>query len=270
MHLSEQDLAALLHNEAKHPAFSEHLANCADCGVKFRVARVAERTTAQQLAYLDHPVPQVSARAVMVPRNRSPAFPLKRIAAGVTFLFLAVGAAAAVPASPLHRLLRDVVADLKAGRTGRVTRAEQQSTSTEGARPARSHSGVLFVPDSSLEVVFRQYQSSGTLRVTLVNAPLVSLNSLGGSSSFDLGRRQIYANNTSASGSYGISIPTGLTRVLIRVGPETVFTRVGSEVRTVAARTGNDTFVLALSPADWKTSNRYRVHVPMHLAPSNR
>jgi hypothetical protein len=249
-------MAALLHGEDTEPAVAQHLAICADCAHKFRAAQAAERIAGQQLAILDHSMPLVSPRDAMVPLKAAHGRHLKQVAAGITLTFLAFGAAAAVPASPIHKML------VRAAATLRPSRAEV------GARPspqgkvghrADSNSGVLFVPDSTLEIVFRQVQAGGSIRVTFVNEALVSLNSLGGSSAFDLGQRQIIANNVAPSGNYSISIPNTLKSVRIRIGADTVFTRVGTDVRTVGKNEGHGSFVVAMSPRERKAISTYPI-----------
>lgn len=259
MHLSERDMGALLHGEGRHPAFAEHLNACADCAQRFRAARAAERTTGEQLAILDHAVPRISPHAVMVPRKLKLHRPLRQIAAGVTLLFLALGAAAAAPASPLHKVFLRIVAELRSRGTAPRAVPEERSSQRDAKRYPDTNSGVLFVPDSSLEVVFRQAQTSGTIRVKFVDESLVSLNSLGGSRSFDLGRRQILANNVAPSGSYAISIPLTLKTVLIRIGADTVLRRAGTDVWTVGRMDGRESFSLPLSTADWKAMTAYRI-----------
>ncbi len=259
MHLSERDIGALLHGEARHPAFAEHLAICADCAQKFRTARADERTTGEQLAILDHSVPLISPRAVMMPRKLKQRWPLKQIAAGVTLLFLAFGAAAALPASPFHKMLVRAVAVLRSHGSSDAAVLKEAAPQRDAGRHPDSNSGVLFVPDSSLDVVFRQAQASGTIRVTFVNESLASVNSLGGSRSFDLGQRRVIANNVASSGSYAISIPVTLKAVVIRIGSDTVFTRAGTDIRTVGRMDGQGSFTLPLSAAEWKAMTTYRI-----------
>ncbi len=259
MHLSERDLGALLHGEGRHPAFVEHLGICVDCAQRLRAGQAAERITGQQLAMLDHAVPRISPQVVMVPRKSKMRMPLRQIAAGVTLLFLAVGAAAAIPASPIHKVLLRVVAELGSRGTAGPTLQKEPSSQRDAQRSANTNSGVLFLPDSSLEVVFLHAQASGSIHVTLVNESVVSLKSLGGSSSFDLGRRQILANNGESSGSYAISVPLTLKTVVIRIGADTVFKRAGSDVWTVGRTDGHDSFSLPLSTADRKPMTAHRI-----------
>jgi hypothetical protein len=259
VHLSERDIAALLHGEARHPAFAEHLAICSECAQNFRAARADERTAAEQLAMLDHSVPMVLPHAVMVPREAKRAWPLKQIAAGVTFLFVAFGAATAVPTSPLHKMLLRAVAELRS-RGSATAMVKEGSPQREAGRRADTNSGVLFVPDSSLDVVFRQGQPSGAIHVTFVNESLASVSSLGGARSFELGQRQVIANNVAVSGSYAVSIPVTLKRVMIRIGSDTVFTRAGTDIRTVGRMDGQGSFTLPLSSSEWKAMTSYRIH----------
>lgn len=260
MHLSERDIGALLHGEASQPTFAEHATNCADCAQKIRAARAAERITGERLAFLDHSVPLIPPRAVMVPRKSKQQWPLKQIAAGVTLLFLAFGAAAALPASPFHGMLLRAVAALRPHGSSEAALSKVVVHQLDAGRHPDTNSGVLFVPDSSLNVVFRQAQESGTIRLTFVNESLASVNSLGGSRSFDLGQRQVVANNVASSGSYSISIPVTLKTVVIRIGSDTVFTRAGSDIRTVGRMDGRGSFTLPLSAAEWKTMTTYRIH----------
>jgi hypothetical protein len=258
VHLSEHDIGSLLHGEATLPMFVDHLAACADCTQKVRAARVADRITGERLAFLDHSVPQVSARSVMIPPKQQ--WPLRQIAAGVTLLFLAVGAASALPGSPFHGVLVRAVAALRPHESSNAALSKGVAPGHDAGGRPDTNSGVLFVPDSSLDVVFRQVQDSGTIRVTFVNESLASVNSLGGSRSFDLGQRQVVANNAASSGSYSISIPVTLRRVVIRIGPDTVFTRAGADIMTVGRMDGRGSFTLPLSAAERKSLTTYRIH----------
>ncbi len=260
MHLSEREIAALLHGEATPPTFSYHLAACAECAQRVRAAGTIERITGERLAFLDHSVPLISARTVMVPRKSERQWPLKQIAAGATFLLVAIGAAAALPASPFHGMIIRAVAALRPHGSSVATPSNGDPAQRDPAGHADTNSGVLFLPDSSLDIRFRQAQDSGTIRVTLVNELLASVNSLGGSRSFDLGQRQVVANNSASSGSYSISIPLRLKSVVIRIGSDTVFTRAGSDIRTVGRMDSRGSFAVPLSTPEWKAMTTYRIH----------
>jgi hypothetical protein len=156
-------------------------------------------------------------------------------------------------------MLLRAVAELRSRGSAGATVKETSPQREAGRRPD-TNSGVLFVPDSSLDVVFRQAQPSGAIHVTFVDESLASLSSLGGARSFELGQRQVIANNVAFSGSYAVSIPVTLKRVMIRVGPDTVFTRAGTDIRTVGRMDGQGSFTLPLSPSEWKAMTSYRIH----------
>jgi hypothetical protein len=259
VHLSDHDIGAMLHGETSEPAFTEHAAICAECAHKIRSARAAERITRERLAFLDHSVPAISARAVMLPQQTTRYLPLKQMAAAATFLLLAFGAAAALPASPFHRMLVRAMAGLTSHDASAPAQPIRAAAQRDAGRHPDTNSGVLFLPDSSLDVVFRQSQASGTIRVTFVNEPLASVSSLGGSRSFDLGQRQVVANNGASAGSYSISFPVTLKTVVIRIGSDTVFTRAGSDIRTVGRMDRRGSFTLSLSPAEWNAMTTYRI-----------
>lgn len=252
MHLSEHDLAAVLHEEPGGEELGAHVASCDACTARLRAVRDEDRRAAVLLALLDHPVPDIDAATVMASRRQSRPWPVKLLAAGVVFLLISAGVAAAIPSSPFHRYLVDVIHGMKPDASIARNRGGVLPEPQETASLSASPSGVVFAPDSSLEIVFKQTQRAGSVRVTIGDAAFVSVKSLNGSGSFDLGRREIVEDNAGGSGDFTVTIPESLRFFVIRVGRDTIFERTGSEVITVGTREGARSFVLGLFPQDWK------------------
>jgi hypothetical protein len=262
VHLSEREIASLVYGRAHDAASAEHLGNCARCAERFRVARALDRNADELLALLDHPVPRIDARSIIARRKhtagvKSAGAPIKQIAAGITLLFVAFGAAAAIPASPLHKLIVSVAAKLgshqqrRAGRVGVSAPLANQGT--------RGTSTLAFVPDSTLDIVFTQAQQSGAIHVVFVDGRELRVNSSSGPTSFTLGRHQILAENASSTASFDVSVPKGLHSIRILIGPDTVLQRNGFEIQTVGTRDAPASFTVPLSAGGRNPLTAYKI-----------
>ena len=265
MHLSEREIASLVYGRAHDADSAEHLANCARCAEKVRVARALDRTADELLALLDHPVPRVDPQAITGGRKRAASGPkstagasLKQIAAGIALLFVAFGAAAAIPASPIHKFIASVVAKL-GSHPQRSSGKVESVVPSAASKSAQSSAAVAFVPDSALDIVFTRSQQSGTIRVAFVDSRELRVNSSAGATSFTLGRHQILADNASSTASFDVSVPKRLQHVRILIGRDTVLQRIGDEVQTVGTIDGPLSFTLPLSAGGRKQLTSYRI-----------
>jgi hypothetical protein len=265
VHLSEREIASLVYGRAHDADSAGHLGNCARCAEKVRVARALDRTADELLTLLDHPVPRIDPRVITAGRKNAASgragaagVPLRQIAAGIALLFVAFGAAAAIPASPIHKFVASVVARL-------VTHPQRSTAGMETMlKPAASQSGqssaaLAFVPDSTVDIVFSQSQQSGAIRVVFVDSQELRVNSSAASTAFTLGRHQILADNTSSTASFDISVPKRLQHVRILIGRDTVLQRIGDVVRTVGTIDAPLSFTLPLSASGRRPLTSYKI-----------
>ena len=154
-HLSDAEMAALIYTvgqnrDLEHRAYS-HLAVCAECTRLVGLLRDSDRDTSSLLSSLDVAVPARSADSVIRAAQRQEkrfAFGRRRVAAVVGFLVVAGAAAAAIPASPLHRLL---VTMLHSGGGSHVDfKAGQKAPEPAAVSPAVS---LAAKPGAALEAV---------------------------------------------------------------------------------------------------------------------
>ncbi len=170
MHLTESELAALTHGDesGRSEAVSRHLASCTDCSARLQKLRADDVEVRDLLLDVDHPAPSLRATTFLVDlrqRRRR----IASIAAGLALF--AAGAAAALPNSPLHRVLVRV-----------LSAPESPSRPVAHPVPRVASAGVAFIPGSSLDVSFRNPQPGGRLRVILIDGPRMSAAATGDAS----------------------------------------------------------------------------------------
>jgi hypothetical protein len=243
-HASDSELEGLIDGElgpAHERGVREHLETCGTCAARHRGARLADRRIAERLALLDHDPPDVHADALMDrggrrvqlagSAGRSPigralrTRPRGAAAAAAAIVVLALGAAAAViPGSPARRALDRVLGQGPAA-------GPPPAGAGDVAPRSPSASGVSFVPEPDLEVVFLRGQPGGEIRITLVRTPEVRVRAVGGDAAYTLDPARLVVDNSAASASYEIQLPGGLQRARVRVGRRIVFEKSGEAVR---------------------------------------
>jgi hypothetical protein len=227
------------------------------------VARTLDRNADELLALLDHPVPAISAHAIIA-RLKTPAVrngtgaPIRQIAAGIALLFLAFGAAAAIPASPIHNFWVSVVARLGSHQRRNAVRVGSVRSPVPN-QGTRGSSALAFVPDSAFDVVFTHAQESGVIRVAFVDGRELRVNSSSGPTSFTLGRHQVLADNVSSTASFDVSVPKGLHSFRIVIGSDTVLQYLGFDIQTVGTQEAPGSFTLPLSTGGRKPLSSYKI-----------
>jgi hypothetical protein len=144
------------------------------------------------------------------------------LAAGVALLVVAA-AAAAFPHSPVRQWLGH------AWGTGRE-RAPARAPASE-AGPSRQ-TGVALVPESSIEIVFRERQAAGTIRIALDDGAQAAVRTVGVDTTvaYTVAPGRVIVDNADALASYEIVIPRAVTRARVRVGDRVVFAKDGAAV----------------------------------------
>jgi hypothetical protein len=158
--------------------------------------------------------------------------PRRAAAAIIAFMILAGVAAAAIPSSPLHRLIVDAL-------TGKRT----QPASVGGAlspSTAAASSGVSITPPNALELVFND-QSVGSIHLRISDGDQVALSSTDTTATYRVGVNRITVNQSGRADFY-LDVPRALRGLRILVGKRLVFSR------DPLTRMATDTLTIDLSP----------------------
>jgi anti-sigma factor RsiW len=240
-HLTDVELQALADEElpeVRGRSLRLHVERCGDCARRLRSLAQEDREIAASLRLLDHAAPELQAGAI-VARSRGGRRDLRRglMAAGLSALFAAAAAAAVIPGTAINRYLERV-----------LTGWRQTPPATSQPAPASPDvprsSGVAFVPESEVEVVFLRPQSKGAISISLGAAPEVRVTSSGADAAYGLDAARVTIDNRSSDGSYEIVIPGRLPRARVRVGERTVFEKQGSTILTEVSRDSRGRYVV--------------------------
>lgn len=243
-HLSAGDVWAVAQSAVDDPPptwlahLQAHAASCPECAARVARARAADAKIAGLLDAADVAPPDFDVEAVVQragvrqiehgrrgPRGGWLLTPARRVVAASALLCVAGAVAAALPASPVHRLLMRLLDRTPAARV-------QPSARVRGAHAgsARLHqtvpSGVAIVPDSQVEIAFASAQRRGSILVVLGAGGLASVTPVGGRPhGFAVGTNRIAVANHGDTASYDVRIPQGLARARITIGGSVVFAR---------------------------------------------
>lgn len=246
-HPSDQELLALEDGELTARPVRDllgHLAECTSCAARRDEVRGNALRTSALLAAIDHRRPSVSVDAVIARARMSTGVQWRPlVAAGVAVIMLASAATAAVPGTALHRYLARVFAVSPAPLPRRAPTAPV-------AAPATRHlgaSGIAFVPASTVEVVFRDGQTAGAIRITLRDSQFVRLEHYGGNAGYALTATGVVVENAGSRASYVLMLPRAGRHVVVRVGNRIVFARTNDHIATAAARDSSGSYVLAFT-----------------------
>lgn len=240
MHLHDDELRAIVDGELADARATEalrHLAGCLECVRRLdRLRMVAEQTT-ELLSALDHARPPLSADAVIARANRVATTRHRAAAAGLAALVIAGAAAAAIPGSPVRRYVAGVLARSHPQTAGRLRQATPEA-SPEAA------SGIAVVPAARVEIVFRDVQPAGAIRISLADTGAVRITHWGGTAGYAVTDSGVVIDNAASTASYDVTIPRSVTRVRVRVGTLVVFAREGERISSIAARERGGSYVI--------------------------
>ncbi|MGH7511926.1 MAG: hypothetical protein ACREOQ_03275 [Gemmatimonadales bacterium] len=198
------------------------------------------------LQKLDHPVPPVTAKSVMIragaaasTRRRVP--PLARWAAAIVMAAGAAGVAYALPGSPVPRWVAALASRLEA-------RPEARPPEAAGpAARARESAGIAVDPGRDLVIVFSASTPGALARVTLGDGAEVLVRSPVGAVTFTSDAGRLLIRGPGAPDTVTIEIPRGARRVEIRAGGARVFLKEGVSIDTRAARLGDGDYEIPLA-----------------------
>jgi hypothetical protein len=243
MHLTDEELLALDDGELalrRKERALQHLAECTACAQRLKSWRESEVQVGEILHTADHPMPSVSVDQVIARATAPSTAPWRpALAAGFALLILGGAAAAAVPGSFVRRFAEHMFTSAPFS----TTRPASRRNAPSGAQQTAA-SGIAFVPSRDVEILFRDAQSTGEVRITLRDSDMVRVAHSGGSAAYTLTDAGVMVENVGSSASYAIVLPRGETRAVIRVGNRAVFTKRNAHVSTTAAQDSSGVYVL--------------------------
>jgi hypothetical protein len=225
MHLDEDQVQRLLHDELASRRAAEaqqHIAGCEVCRQRAAAARQEEAEVFALLGAVDDPVPSVEAAAL---ERRAGAFGMRRLswAAGIVVALGIAGVAYAAPGSPLPRWMSALTDWL---------RANPERTQASSARPSSSSAlaGVAVAPGQRLVIAFTSTQTEGDVRVRLTDSLHVVVRAPSGAATFTSEADRLVVDNREGRSTFDIHIPRSALRVEIVVGGTRRFLKEGDRV----------------------------------------
>jgi hypothetical protein len=239
MHLNEEQVQRVLHNELDEPGrttVTRHLAECPSCAVVVEAAASDEAWLLGELRRADHVAPAVPFELVARrARLRRRASRWLRRAAAVLLLLGAGTAAYAIPGSPVREWLVGTTRWLIGTTRERGARgAAPVDRSPEPAVPdagggGGGGGGIALVPGDRLAIRFTHTQMRGIARVTLSDEALVRVRAVAGSVPLTTSGESLTIANSALLSDYVIEIPRAAREVEILVAGRSVMTtRVGT------------------------------------------
>jgi len=241
-HLDEEQLFRLLHGELAAPEASmarEHLAGCARCGDRLAEARREEETLGQLLRRVDHPAPRLSADAIATRAGAHAVRPLRWAAVAVLGLGL-VGAAYALPASPLRGWIKSITAWMTGGRSRPLPVAEPA--------PAPPAAGIAFPPGERTVIVFTRAQALSEVRVSLTDGTDVVVRAPTGAATFNSQPDRLVIDNRDQVARFEIEVPRAAPWIEIRVGGAGVWRKEGARITPAPPQDSQQPYRIPLSP----------------------
>lgn len=229
MHASNDDLARLVDGEqplASGDLLSEHMMECGDCARRLASQRGAAITVSRALNTLDHAAPSISVGDVIARSRRRHRHRL--MAAAAVLLCVTTGVAAAVPNSPLRRLVaRWFASPAVTAPSVAIPEAGQ----TQQPRNARSASGISFTPGRDAVIDFIEAPLDGTLHIRLVDSADITITGTGAATRFALTGGGI-SITSGGGGRFDLEIPRRVSHASVRVRGRVVFVKSGTELTT--------------------------------------
>lgn len=217
MHLDDRTIDELVAGELEgEPAAlaRRHLAECESCRMRAAELEAARREISRGLAAIDHPMPPGEfANVVARAREGQRRAPLLVAGAGV---LVAAALAAALPSSPLHRVLTRGFA--RPSTTAAVAPSVQRAVA-----PADGNAVAIEVrPGITTRVTFRARQTTGAIHVAQDTGRVLRIAEVGGAPvGYAVAPSSVTIDNAGSVASYEMRVPSG-SRVLMRIAADTV------------------------------------------------
>jgi hypothetical protein len=161
-----------------------------------------------------------------------------RQAAGFVLALVLVGAAYAVPGSPIRAWV-DAAQDWWQARRG--------APSAPGPPTPDAAAGLSVAPGRQLVIVFTANQSSGAAHVTLSDHHEVVVRGSLGAAAFTSDTDRLVVNNRGSSATFEVAIPRNAPHVEIHVGGRQVFLKEGERITTGVQPESSGTYRVPLT-----------------------
>jgi hypothetical protein len=240
-HPNEEVLQRFRHGElAAHQVHDcgQHMTVCALC--RERVASLSrdEDAVLALLQSLDEPAPPVHVDVVVAHAKRVKRGAWYRLAAGIVFAVTALGAAYAMPGSPIKRWLRSLT-------TREVAPAGPSAKSMPPT--AQSASGIAVVPSGRFVIRFDVAVPNGEALVSFTDDSTISVRTTLGGATFTSEADRLVVEPRGSALAVEIEIPRLAPRVEIQVAGERVFLKEGMRVITAQATSARERYSVPLT-----------------------
>jgi hypothetical protein len=245
MHLEDEEIQRLLHQELAGPARRtrlEHLGRCAVCRERVERAGREETDIFGLLERLDHPAPAVDVSSLMRVDRPAPARYWRRKAAVIALVLGGAGVAYAAPGSPVPGWVRTIVMSFTKPNLPSPPPGTAITVDSTAASPA----GIAVAPGTRLAIVFKAEQDSGTVTVRLTDGPDVVVRAESGSPAFLTDVDRLTIANEGSAADYEIEVPRRAPWVEVLVGGRRLFLKRGDLVGPPFARYGDGSYSLPL------------------------
>lgn len=243
MHLDEEQLQRLLHDEIGARAMGdarEHLATCTECRERLVEAQRDEDEIFALFRQVDHAVPAIDPETVAA-RARGVGAVWGRWAAGILLFLGVAGTAYALPGSPLRDWVGSVVAWM--GDPEQPPRGPAQVQA-----PDEGVAGIAAIPGQQFVIAFESSETGGQAQVSLTEGEEVTVRAPIGAASFTSAADRLVIANAGFGATFRIEIPRTAPRVEIRVAGNRVFLKEGSRVQSEGSVETGGKLLIRLSP----------------------
>jgi hypothetical protein len=243
MHLEDEEIQRLLHQELAEPAGVnrlEHLSRCAVCRGRVEQAGRDEREIFRLLEQLDHPAPRVDISALMRVNPRAPAGGWRRKAAVIALVLGGAGVAYAAPGSPLPAWFRTMAASLVKPNLPSPPKPRASTVDSTAATP----SGIAVPAGTRLAIVFKAEQDAGTVTARLTDGPDVVVRAMHGSAAFLTDVERLTVANEGSVADYEVDLPRTAPLVILQVGERRLLLKHGETVISDVSPNSDGAYVL--------------------------
>lgn len=244
MHLGDEQIQRLLHGELHDGVESEaryHLTTCAPCLRRFDEAGREEGEIYALLERVDHPVPRVQPRALMVSRSLALKGDWKRKAAIIVLALGGAGVAYAAPGSPLPALVRSI------GKALTRRSASPAVSAPSAAKEPQPTGGIEVAPGERFTIRFTSLQAHGVATIVLSDTPEIVARTVNGTATFMTDVDRLTISNDGSTADYQLQIPRGAAWIEVRVASRRVLLKRAAEIQSDVQADTLGRYVLLLS-----------------------
>jgi hypothetical protein len=246
MHLEDEEIQRLLHDELAEPARGsrlEHLGRCTACRERMERAGREEMEIFGLLARLDHAVPLFDPASLMRPDQIAPGRDWRRRAAVIVLFLGGAGVAYAAPGSPLPGWIRTIAVSLAGSHQPTSPPAPAPRAAVDEVAPP---SGIAVSSGQRLAIAFEHEQSAGMVTLRVTDGPDVVVRAVHGSAAFRTDVARLTIANEGSTADYEIEVPRNAPWVEVLVSGRRVLLKHDTLVDSPIARRDRGAYVLPL------------------------